>query len=88
MHVTNKQLTDKFNNGFKKILNGRFIVILRIYVNNLTLCRVPTRHGKITILFSSPGKFMEFEKNPNTHGKNICHSKKCCDAHFYRGRVM
>ena len=30
MHVTNKQLFDKFNSGWKKIQNGRFIVIFRI----------------------------------------------------------
>ena len=30
MHVNNKQLWDNFNNGWKKIQNGRFIVIFRI----------------------------------------------------------
>ena len=30
MHVTNNQFSDKFNNGWKKNLNGRFIVIFRI----------------------------------------------------------
>ena len=30
MHVTNKQFSDKFNNGWKKIQNGRFIDIFRI----------------------------------------------------------
>ena len=30
MHVTNKKFLDKFNNGWEKIQNGRFIVILRI----------------------------------------------------------
>ena len=31
MHVTNNQFSDKFNNGWKKIQNGQFIVIFRIY---------------------------------------------------------
>ena len=34
---------------------------------------------------------MEFEKNAKTDGKlmeNIFVSKKCCDPHFYRVRVM
>ena len=30
MHVTNNQFSDKFNNGWKKIQNGRLIVIFRI----------------------------------------------------------
>ena len=30
MHVTNDQFSDKFNNGWKKKKNGRFIVILLI----------------------------------------------------------
>ena len=30
MHVTSKQLSDKFNNDWKKIKNGRYIVIFRI----------------------------------------------------------
>ena len=30
MHVTNNQFSDKFNNGRKKIQNGRFIDIFRI----------------------------------------------------------
>ena len=30
MHVTNNQFSDKFNNGRKKIQNGRFIVIFCI----------------------------------------------------------
>ena len=30
MHVTNNQFSDKFNNGWKKIENGRFIVIFHI----------------------------------------------------------
>ena len=30
MHVTNNQFSDKFNNGSKKIQNGRFIVIFCI----------------------------------------------------------
>ena len=30
MHVTNNQFSDKFNNGWKKIENDRFIVIFRI----------------------------------------------------------
>ena len=30
MHVTNKYFLDKFNNGWKKIQNGRFIAIFLI----------------------------------------------------------
>ena len=30
MHITNKQFSDKFNNGCKKIQNGRFSAIFRI----------------------------------------------------------
>ena len=30
MHVTNNQFSDKFNNGRKKIQNGRLIVIFLI----------------------------------------------------------
>ena len=30
MHATNNQFSDKFNDGWKKIENGRFIVIFRI----------------------------------------------------------
>ena len=30
MHATNKQFLDKFNNGRKKIQNGRFIAIFHI----------------------------------------------------------
>ena len=30
MPVTNNQFSDKFNKGWKKIQNGRFIVIFRI----------------------------------------------------------
>ena len=30
MHVTNNQFSDKFKNDWKKIQNGRFIVIFRI----------------------------------------------------------
>ena len=37
MHATNDQFSEKFNNGRKKIRNGRFIAIFRIYVNNSTL---------------------------------------------------
>ena len=29
MHVTNDQFSDKFNNGWKKIQNGRLIAIFR-----------------------------------------------------------
>ena len=29
MHVTNDQFSDKFNNGWKKCENGRFIEIFR-----------------------------------------------------------
>ena len=37
MHATNKHFSDKFNNGWKKSKNGRFIAIFAFYVNNLTL---------------------------------------------------
>ena len=30
MHVTNKQFSDKFDNGWKKNQSGQFIVIFRI----------------------------------------------------------
>ena len=30
MRVTNKQFSDKFNNGYKRNQNGRFIEIFRI----------------------------------------------------------
>ena len=30
MHVTNKWFLDKFNNGWEKLKNGRFIAIFRI----------------------------------------------------------
>ena len=30
MHVTSDQFSDKFNNGYKKIQNGQFIVIFHI----------------------------------------------------------
>ena len=30
MHATNNQFSDKFNDDWKKIENGRFIVIFRI----------------------------------------------------------
>ena len=30
IHVTNKQLSDKFDNGWKIIKNGQFIAIFRI----------------------------------------------------------
>ena len=30
MHATNKQFSDKFNNGWKQIQNGRFIAIFHI----------------------------------------------------------
>ena len=30
MHATNNQFSDKFNNDWKKIKNGQFIVIFRI----------------------------------------------------------
>ena len=30
MHATNDQFSDKFNNGWKKIKNSRFIAIFRI----------------------------------------------------------
>ena len=32
MHVTNKQFSDKFNNGRKKIKNGPFIAIFRLFL--------------------------------------------------------
>ena len=31
MHVTNNQFLDNFNNDWKKIQNGRFIVIFHIF---------------------------------------------------------
>ena len=37
MHVTNNKFSDKFNNDLEKKQNVRFIVIFRIYVNNLIL---------------------------------------------------
>ena len=30
MHITNNQFSDKFNDGWKNIQNGRFVVIFRI----------------------------------------------------------
>ena len=37
MHITNDQFSDKFNNGFKKIQNGRLIAIFRLLRHNSTL---------------------------------------------------
>ena len=42
MHGTNKQFSEKFNNGLKKSQNGRFIAIFRILRQRFHLV------GKIT----------------------------------------
>ena len=37
MHVTNNQLSDKFNNGWEKNQNADLLAFFAFYVNNLTL---------------------------------------------------
>ena len=38
MHVTNDQFLDKFNNGKKKIQNGRLIAIFRLIMSIIWPC--------------------------------------------------
>ena len=49
MHVTNKQFLDKFDNGCKKIQNGRFTVIFCILLQQFDLV------GAITSKFTNGG---------------------------------
>ena len=37
LHVTNKQFSDNFDNCWKNVQNGRFIVFFAFYGNTLTL---------------------------------------------------
>ena len=51
MHVTNDQFSDKFNNDWKKIQNGRLIAIFRLFTSIIWPSGRDTLKSFLHILF-------------------------------------